>query len=136
MNRQAAALLLCMFTMTASALSPLTPRLSPQTHAELLAALAQANLPEVTHNSVVLAIAGALGLETGSGPISYATAYSHLPSVKGRVTRVSEKCSRVDARAWLPAEEEAEAVAIEGTYCLVGPAEWASSRQVVHRLRR
>lgn len=134
MNRQAAALL-CAFTMVASATSPLTPRLSPKTHAELLAGLARANMPDVAHNSVVLGITRALGFEAASGPISYATAYAHLPSVTGQVTRVSEACSRVEAQAWLPKEAQAGAVAIEGTYCLVGPAEWASSRQVVRRLQ-
>jgi hypothetical protein len=136
LKRRAAALLLCAFTMAASAISPLTPRLSPATHADLLGGLARAGLPDVAHNSVVLAITHALGFEAVSGPIVYATAYAHLPTVRGRVTRVSEACSRVEAEARLPKQAEAEAIAIEGTYCLLGPAEWASSRQVVRKLHR
>jgi len=140
LGRRSAALLLgTLFlgasAMSASAVSPITPRLSAETRAELLTGLARANLPKEARNSVVIAIAGALGFEATDGPINYSTAYAHLPTVEGHVTRVSETCARVEAHAWLPRERETEAVSVEGTYCLVGPAEWTSLRQEVRRLR-
>ncbi len=133
MKRGIATLLLCTLTTGTSALSPLTPRLAPETHAELQAGLARARLPGVTHNSVVLAITGALGIAPADGLIDYKTGYPHLPWVKGRVTRLSGQCSRVEARAGMPAESEADAVVVDGTYCLVRPAEWSSSDQRVAR---
>ena len=119
--------------LTAAALTPLTPRLATETHAQLLAGLTAVKLSDVAHNSVVLAITESLGFGAASGAISRPSDYPHLPIVKGKVTRVSESCSRVTARAWLPNESEHRAVVVEGTYCLTGPAEWAASRQHVSR---
>jgi hypothetical protein len=133
MRRQAVALLLSAFVAGACAISPLTPRLSAQTHARLLAGLAQSELPEVGHNSVVIAITEALGFEAASRPVQHATDHAHLPRVRGRVTRVSERCARVEVRALLPNEPASQSVEVEGTYCLVGPAVWDSARQAVRR---
>lgn len=131
---QATALLFGMFVTCASAITPLTPRLTPETRAELLADLCRSKLPKVAQNSVVLAITGALGLQAASGPIRYSSDYAHLPDVDGRVTRVSDGCSRVGAQARLQTEAEVLAISIDATYCLVGPAEWSSSQQVVSRV--
>lgn len=114
--------------------APLTPRLTEETQGALLSGLAQAGLPDVTHNSVVIAIIGALGLKPTNGPISYSTTYAHLPTVKGEAIRISETCSRVEARAWMPTERATQGVLIEGTYCLTGPALWSSPNQTVRRL--
>ena len=124
------------FATGAPALSPLTPKLSADTRVDLLGGRTQAGVAEIAHNSVVIAISGGLGFEAANGPISYQTIYPHLPIVNGRVTRVSDKCSHVDVRAWLPNESEENPVVVEGTYCLVGPAEWASSNQSIGRSRR
>jgi len=133
MRHWVASIILGAFMVNASALSPLTPRFTEKTRIELLAGLTQAKLPEVAHNSVVIAITGALGFEAATGNISYHEKYEHLPSVEGHVTRVSEQCSRVEAYTWFPKESKTNAVVVEGTYCLVGPAEWASSEQWIGR---
>ncbi|MDH5821882.1 hypothetical protein QFW77_02585 [Luteimonas sp. RD2P54] len=131
MNRLLVALCLGALAMTCDAVAPLTPRLSSDTRAELLAGLAGAGLPEVAHNSIVVAITGALGLQPADAVIDYAVPYPHLPAVRGRVVRVSDRCASVEARAWLPAAARGGAVLIRGTYCLVGRAEWSAANQVV-----
>lgn len=120
-----------MTTMTAQALSPLTPRLSPDTHAELLDGLTSAGLPEVAQNSVVIAMAGALGFEPADAVIDYAQPYPQLPLVAGQVTRVSDSCARLTAQVRMPTQKAADAITVSGTYCLVGPAEWRASEQRV-----
>lgn len=101
----------------------------------MLEGLAHAGLPEVAHHSVLTALLGGLGFEPAHATINYAQPYAHLPLVKGRVVRLSPACARVDARAWLPSEDEAQGVVVEGTYCLEGAAEWAATRQIIQRRR-
>lgn len=140
MKQRIIALLMGIFAASISAMNessaaPLTPHLSEETQSALLSGLAQAGLPDVAHNSVVIAITGGLGLKPTSGIISYSTAYAHLPTVKGEAIRISETCSRIEARAWMPTEREKQAVLVEGTYCLTGAALWTSSDQTVRRLK-
>lgn len=135
MKCSVAAIVSGMLAVCAMAVTPVTPRLEPATHKELLAALGQAGLPEVAQNSVVLAITRALGFEPGSRSIDDPSSYQHLPSVRGQATPVSGQCAEVQLRAWLPADTVAGGLVVEGTYCLVGLAEWRAERQSVAKSR-
>lgn len=115
------------FTMGTQALSPLTPRLDQATLTTLLTGLSRSKLPAEAHHSVVLAITGALGFDAANRPVAYDSGYPHLPLVKGNVVRVSEQCARVVAHAWMPHETATSAVVVDGTFCLIGPAEWSSA---------
>jgi len=127
-KRQVLATMLITFTMGTQALSPLTPRLDQATLTALQVGLSRSKLPEVAHHSVVLAITGALGFDAANRPIAYDSGYPHLPLVKGHVVRVSEQCARVVAQAWMPHETAASAVLVDDTFCLIGPAEWSSTK--------
>ncbi|ARN19789.1 hypothetical protein A4W93_07610 [Piscinibacter gummiphilus] len=113
------------------AVSPLTPRLDDPTRTTLLDGLAATGFPEVGRNSVLIAITSALGFEPAASESTYDLPYGHLPKVSVTASVVSDRCTKVRAFATGVPGSAYRPTTVTGTYCLVGPATWASSDQRV-----
>lgn len=113
------------------AVSPLTPSLDDPARTALLDALAATGFPEVGRNSVLIAITSALGFEPAASESTYDLPYGHLPSVSVTASVVSDRCAKVRAVATGVPGSGYRPTTVTGTYCLVGPAKWASSDQRV-----
>jgi hypothetical protein len=111
------------------AVSPLTPSLDEPTRTTLLADLAGSGFPEVGRNSVLIAITSALGFEPVASESTYDLPYGHLPKVSVVASVVSDRCAKVRAVATGVPGSAYRPTTVTGTYCLVGPAKWASSDQ-------
>lgn len=126
-------------TAPATAVTPVSPRLDAATHARVAEQLAAAGVAEVGHNSVVLAVLAALGVEPRDGAFEGDAPSPHLPKVSARAAAVGAGCAAVVARV-RPAADDAAApsappsaspprgpVTVHGTFCRVGPARWTST---------
>ncbi len=115
------------------AVTPLTPSLTEPTRTELLELLRQADFPEVGQNSVQIAITSVLGFSPKSNAYQYDEPYVQLPKVSASARASSLECAVVSATAHYSHPERRLRVRIDGTYCLVSPAQWKASRQTLVR---
>ena len=120
----------------ASAVTPLTPHLTIESRQELLMRLDEAGFPEVGRNSVLIALAGVLGLEARANDYSYDMPSLQLPKVEGRSTPTpaSPGCATVALVANYAPPAPATQINPRGIYCLVGPAQWQAREQVLDRM--
>jgi hypothetical protein len=131
MRRFVVSLALLALQAPANGLKPLTPRLTAETRAELLAMLARAGFPEVGRNSVLIAIGGALGLEPRDNTYRYDEPHAHLPRVEAHAAPAGEGCAVVRLRAAYAPPAAEMRVRLDGTYCLVGAGEWRAKEQAL-----
>lgn len=132
LRRVGAAVCLLLAGEGAEAIGPLTPRLTPESHAELATLLADVAFPEVGRNSVVIAFTQALGYQPQRRTYEYDEPHPQLP----RVTAPSEPRDAPGSEVSLVAVHTRPApltVRLEGTYCLQGTALWQARRQAVTR---
>ncbi|QTN30301.1 hypothetical protein HZ993_11145 [Rhodoferax sp. AJA081-3] len=113
-----------------TALTPLSPHLTPQSHQELTARLTELGFPQVGHNSVVIALTQALGFKAESKTYDYHERHAHLPRVQVHVTPDSAGCAVVALQAnyQLP---QPGSVQLQGLYCLSGMGQWQARQQVL-----
>ena len=119
--------LLALSCVPASAVTPLSPGLTPPTQARVSEQLERAQVAAVGRNSVVLAVLSALGSEPRSATIEYDEPYPHLPKVAVTSERRTPDCAFVSGVVRGVPEAGYPTVAISGTFCLMGPIRWASS---------
>lgn len=95
--------------------------------------LDEAEFSEVGLNSVVIGLTGVLGLEARENDYSYDMPYPQLPKVEGHSTATSSGCAVVAVVASYAPAVSPMRIRLEGTYCLVGPAEWQAREQVLKK---
>lgn len=112
----------------ANALTPLTPKLTPESHAELVAQLTELGFPSVGHNSVVIALTQTLGFKAESKTYDYNEPYAHLPRVQVQASPDGAGCASVALHATYQ-QPRPGGVRLRATYCLRGVAEWQAKEQ-------
>lgn len=119
--------------MIATAVTPLTPRLAPESQAQLIDALKRFGFAEVGHNSVVIALTQALGTTPKTGNSNYREPYPHLPKVDVSTRALTAECAAVELDAEYAAPNAPAKMWLRGQYCLVGPALWQARKPVFSR---
>ena len=117
---------LALACVSATAVTPLSPGLTPPTVARVSEQLDRARVPAVGRNSVVLAMLSALGSEPRDATIDDDEPYPHLPKVTITSEPRTPDCAFVSGVVRGVAEAGYATVAISGTFCLASPARWAS----------
>lgn len=109
--------------------SPLTPRLTETSRKDLDSQLVAAGFPEVSLNSVALALCGALGATPHTNTYRYDEPYPQLPKVDVQATVASADSVTVELVASLSALR----VRLAGRYRLLGNMVWQADEQVLRR---
>ena len=126
----AVALLGLLASTAARAVTPLSPRLTPQSHQELVTKLNELGMAPVAHNSVVIALTQALGLQAQTRTYEDASRYAHLPSVRAQATPGEAGCVTVTLRASF-APAKSTAIGLMGTYCPISLGLWQAKEQLL-----
>ncbi len=116
--------LLLALPLIALAVTPLTPRLTPEAQTQLVDALRRSGFVEVSHNSVLIALTQALGTKPQTGNSTYREPYPHLPEVEVNTRAISAECVAVELAARQLQSNPVAKLRLQGQYCLVGPALW------------
>jgi hypothetical protein len=112
----------------AQAMTPLTPHLTTESRERLLTRLDEVGFPDVGKNSVLLALAEALGGQVRNNVYLYELPYAHLPRIEARSTPALELpgCTEVILTASYAPPNNPTRLRVEGVYCLVGPGKWTA----------
>lgn len=126
-----AAVALAFFASTLiHAMTPLSPRLTPESAKELVARLSELGFPHVGHNSVLIALAEVLGFKAESRTYDYNQPYPHLPRVQVSATPDATGCAVVALHATYQ-QPRTGGVRLQAIYCLSGEGQWQAKQQVV-----
>lgn len=126
----AVALLGLLASTTVPAVTPLSPRLTPQSHQDLVSKLHALGMAPVAHNSVVIALTQVLGLQAQTQAYEEESRYAHLPSVRAQATSGEAGCATVTLRASFAPSKPA-AIGLVGTYCPISLGLWQAQEQLL-----
>ncbi|MBK6294895.1 MAG: hypothetical protein IPF55_11835 [Rhodoferax sp.] len=110
------------------AVTPLSPQLTPASHQELVTKLNEIGMAQVAHNSVLIALTQALGLQAQARTYVEDSRYPHLPSVSAQATPGEANCATVTLHASF-APPRSAAIRLVGTYCPVSLGVWQAKAQ-------
>jgi hypothetical protein len=116
-------------SLSAAAVTPVTPHLAPASHKALADKLAAVAFPETGRNSVFIALGQALGMKPAATTYRYEQKYAHLPIVDVEVVPDSGNCVGVRLVAIFRPGVKYGPTRVRGRYCLTGLGEWTASDQ-------
>lgn len=114
----------------APAVTPLSPRLTPASQLELVSKLDGLGFAQVAHNSVLIALTQALGLQAQARTYADNSRHAHLPSVRAQATPGEAGCATVTLHASF-APPKSTAIRLVGTYCPISVGLWHAQEQLL-----
>ena len=122
-----AAALLLMLPVPAAAELPMTRQLDARTSAGIERLLRQSGYPEVSWNSIRIALIGALAAFPEKRRVAYRMRHAHLPQAEVRSSR-SGRCQAIVLTAWF-ANRSHPPLRLRGRYCERANWVWTAMSQ-------